>query len=78
MTNFEWIKRDWIRKIRSLKEDELYETLTNGTANIGVCKYCEQVFPPCRDTLENDNICRERFKIMCNMEHQKKEEDVRV
>lgn len=75
MTNLEWIKQEWIRKIESLTEDELYEILTNGTVRGGICRYCERLFPPCSETLKNDDICRERFRTMCGMEHQRTEDN---
>lgn len=78
MTNLEWLKQTWIEQIKTLMVDELYEFITSGRICGGICKYCEEIFPPCEDTLKDDNICRERFKLLCNMEHQKIEEDTHV
>lgn len=70
MTNLEWFKLKWIQTIWKLSEEEVYGMLTDGTVNAGICKCCEMIFPPCEDNLENDELCRERFKVICGMDHQ--------
>ena len=63
MTNERYLKSQWIEKIESLTVDEVYEILTGGDGLFGerICKFCEQVYEPCKEDLANDNICRERF-----------------
>lgn len=73
MTNLEWLKQKWIRQIRALSVDEVYELLTDGTIHGSICGYCKKIFPLCKDTLNSDKICRKRFKIMCGMEHSEEE-----
>lgn len=73
MTNIEWLKQKWIRQIRNLSVDEVYELLTDGTIHGGICRFCKKIFPSCKDTLNSDKICRKRFKTMCGMEHPEEE-----
>ena len=63
MTNERYLKNQWIKKIESLTVEEVYEILTGGNELFGesICKFCEQIYEPCKEELEDDAICLERF-----------------
>ena len=72
MNNFDCIINELHNKIDEIKtSDELYHFLTEQTLFDQMrwcCRKCERIYGICPDTLQDDQLCRERFYQWCIQE----------
>ena len=69
MTNLEYLKLEWLIKVVEWSPLEAYERLLSNEPMInGVCKYCGLIYGFCKDDLDGDTLCKERFNDWCSRE----------
>ena len=72
MTNYDHIIKELHTHIEAINtSDDLYHFLANSDVFEHLCwkcKNCEKLFGTCPDTLKNDHLCRERFRLWCSQE----------
>ena len=72
MNNYDCIISELHYKIDKIKtSDELYHFLVEHTPFEQLrwrCRKCEKIYGICPDTLEDDQLCRERFYQWCIQE----------
>lgn len=70
MTNGFKLKSEICRKIMEYTEDELYELLTGDNPfQMRICEGCVEKFGECPETMDDDDLCVERFVQWCNMKN---------
>lgn len=69
MKNIYLLKQKLFERINRMSSEELYEYVLQPEPLIsGLCRYCEPLWGPCQETLEDDSICIARFVAWCEME----------
>lgn len=79
MKNIELLKKELCEQIIEMTDEELYSHILQPEPLIsGLCKYCRSLWGECPDTIENDSICRFRFKQWCEIESDKMNSNPKV
>ena len=71
MKKLEYLKKEICNQIMAYTSNDMYDLLTGDNPfEVRLCAQCRTIFGECPENLEDDCLCRERFKKWCDLDTQ--------